>query len=237
MQTVRSLLSANPYPGRGILMGVSPAGRAVLAYFIMGRSERSRSRLFVREGVTLRAQRIAPDERDASLIEYTAFRPVRDRLILSNGTHGDCIAAHLVAGGSVQDALEKRTYEPDAPHFTPRISGMLTLQPPFPILLSILRNDGKGDCLRLHYEYPAPKPGEGYLIHTYSGDGDVLPAYTDSPACVAIPEDMDLFAGELWDSLHHENRVSLFLRYTDAGGAFEERIINGKINEEVDARA
>lgn len=211
------LLRANPYPGRGIAMGFSPDGdQAVWAYFIMGRSGNSRNRVFVLEGQELR---IIPHDRDAirdaGLIFYHPTATHKNRLILTNGDQTDTILAALKLRQGFVSALRTRAFEPDAPHYTPRISGMMDLHKGGTIRLSVLRaadSQGTG-CDRLFFEYPG-LPGEGRFVHTYQGDGTPLPAFEGEPRRIRIPQDARAFAQAIWDSLNPENRVALCVRAT-----------------------
>lgn len=226
------LLKNNRYPGRGIVMGVAPDGKtAVMAYFIMGRSENSRNRIFVREEDGIRTQ--AFDEkklRDPSLILYAPVRVYKQTTIITNGDQTDTIYAGLQAGKSLQESLRARTFEPDAPNYTPRISGLMhRMTDGFQYQLSILKsNHGNPDAvLKNFYDFEQPQPGEGHLIHTYRQDGSPLPSFEGEPVPVRISDPIDLFTENLWDALNHENRISLFVRYLNLGdGAEETRILN-----------
>ena len=214
------LLRENPYPGRGIVMGLCPGGRqAVLAYFIMGRSQNSRNRVFEREGNELRIRLHAREAAgDPALILYRPSATVGDNYILTNGDQTDTLLSALRAGGSFRQALESRTFEPDAPHFTPRISGMMTLPPEGGccIRMSLLRAaDAAGTaCDRLDFAYPGTH-GQGRFLHTYRGDGNPLPSFTGEPLTVGIPADEERFADDVWDSLNADNRVALCVRTLD----------------------
>lgn len=222
IQNLAHLLQQNPYPGRGIVLGQSAdAQHAAVAYFIMGRSEHSRNRVFVRDGHTgdeIMIEPFAPKlVRDPSLIIYRPVRQWGDTLIVSNGDQTDTIYQALQLGGSFESALRTRCYEPDAPNFTPRISGKITLgQGGCPYTLSILRaacgHEEAPLCDRLFFEYAAC-PGQGRLIHTYASDGQPLPCFAGEPRRVAIPDDAQAFAQEIWDSLNADNRVALYVRY------------------------
>ena len=210
------ILRENRYPGRGIFLGKTPGGKALAGYFIMGRSLNSRNRVFVQEGEELV---IRPyDEAlvsDPSLIIYRPVRQLGARLIVTNGDQTDTVYEALKAGGSFEKALRGRTFEPDAPNFTPRISGLVNLENG-DFKLSILRAaDAAGSaCDRFFYEYAAV-PGEGRLIHTYEGDGSPLPAFRGEPARIEIPEDAEAFGREVWQALDPDNRIALYLRVTD----------------------
>ena len=209
------LLKKNPYPGRGIMMGLTPGGdAAVMLYFIMGRSDNSRNRVFELDGEELTIRLF--DERavtDPSLILYRPTAAVDARYILTNGDQTDSIVAALRAGSRFEDALNERCFEPDAPNYTPRISGLLTKNG---ISLSILRAaDAAGSaCDRLYFHYPL-LAGQGRFIHTYDTDGSPQPPFTGEPRQVAIPVDVAAFSREVWDSLDESNRVALFVRRLD----------------------
>ena len=221
-------LSQNSYPGRGILLGKSEDGQsAVIAYFIMGRSVNSRNRVFVAEGDALKTR--AFDESkltDPSLIIYAPVRVLGDMTIVTNGDQTDTVYDGLAHGMSFSDALRQRTFEPDGPNYTPRISGAVE---GFGYVLSILKSaNGNPDSVRRYYfEYPQPVAGEGHFIHTYRCDGNPLPSFEGEPEQVLIEGDIDSFTNGIWDSLNAENRVSLFVRFIDVeSGAYETRIVN-----------
>jgi len=200
----------------------------VLAYFIMGRSENSRNRIFVPDGTGIRTQ--AYDERkltDPSLIIYAPVRTVGKRTIVTNGDQTDTICDRLIRGGTFEEALRTRTFEPDAPNYTPRISGLM--EPDGRYTFSILKS-ADGDpaaCHRFFYEYAAPLPGRGHFIHTYQSDGNPLPSFAGEPCPVATEDDMAAFAQTLWTSLNEANKVALFVRYiTLATGEAETALIN-----------
>lgn len=224
------LLKNNPYPGRGIVLGLTPNGlKAVLAYFIMGRSAGSRSRAFVKKGNDLGIHmldggRIA----DTSLILYTPFRTLPNITVVTNGDQTDTICDALNAGNTFEDALLTRTFEPDAPHFTPRISGMQRFEKEYAYKLSILKaGDAEGkSTLRQTFDYE-PVPGVAHFISTYQTDGSVLPSFSGEPVPVGLPDDFYAFADGLWNALNQENKVSLYVRYTDIGsGIYEDEIYN-----------
>lgn len=223
-------LGGNEYPGRGVLLGTSPSGKAVLAYFIMGRSENSRNRIFMEEGSDVIIHPYdASKVEDPSLIIYAPIRVMGNEVIVTNGDQTDTIRDHLQVGGSFQSALETRCFEPDRPNFTPRISGLLHLgRRDFTYELSILKSvDAEGsDCCRYYYRYPA-KPGLGHLIHTYEENGNPIPTFQGEPRRLAVPEDLDAFTAALWNSLNEANKISLYVRYLDpVTGEAESRMIN-----------
>ncbi len=208
------LLSNNPYPGRGVMMGMSPSGEsAVVAYFIMGRSKNSRNRVFVQDGdgVRILAHDLSKVE-DPSLIFYRPILETAHSLVLTNGDQTDTIYEHLTRGGSAISALNTRKHEPDGPHFTPRISGVLD-KATGEFMLSILRaSDDEGErCDRLYFNYAARK-GFGRFIHTYLGDENPLPSFTGEPREVPVLEDIEAFAKSLWAHLNPDYRVALYVR-------------------------
>lgn len=226
-------LSSNTYPGRGIILGLTPDGNhAAIAYFIMGRSENSRNRVFVYEGRGLRTQAFDPAKlSDPSLIIYSPVRVLDNHTIVTNGDQTDTVYDFMADGKTFADALRTRTFEPDAPNFTPRISGLVTVSDGgFSYWLSILKsNNGNPDSAqRFFYEYAQPVAGEGHFIHTYACDGNPIPSYEGEPTGVVIADnDLDAFTNLIWDSLNEENKVSLFTRFIDlTTGAVESRIIN-----------
>ena len=228
MQNLSQLLKANPYPGRGILLGRSADDRyAVAAYFIMGRSENSRNRVFVPTEDGIRTQAFDPSKMtDPSLIIYHPVREMGRGLIVTNGDQTDTILEFLERGLPMEQALRTREFEPDGPNWTPRISGLLS--PDGSYKLSILKSaDAEGSgCVRQTFEYP-PLPGIGHFLHTYVTDGNPIPTFQGEPERVAIRGDIDAFTAELWDNLNPQNKISLFVRFTDLETrAFEQRILN-----------
>lgn len=221
-------LRGNSYPGRGILIGRHADGmHAVIAYFIMGRSENSRNRVFVREENGIKTQAFDPDKLvDPSLIIYSPVRFIDGVTIVTNGDQTDTIYDFLQQGKSFEEALRTRTFEPDAPNYTPRISGVLN---GFDYKLSILKSAGGNpdSVQRFFYEYDAPVAGEGHFIHTYACDGNPIPSFTGEPKAVAIDGDIDSFTARLWDSLNEDNKVSLFVRFIRVDiGETKTRICN-----------
>ena len=229
---IAELIRDNSYVGRGIVIGKSADGKkAVTAYFIMGRSRNSRNRVFVERDGALFTEPFDPSlVEDPSLIIYAAERNYENNLIVTNGDQTDTIYEGLKAGKCFKKSLESRTFEPDAPNFTPRISGILTFEDgDFTYEMSILKSaDPEGTaCNRYTFSYTA-LPGLGHFIHTYVGDGSPLPTFQGEPERVAIGDDIDAFTNSLWDALNHDNRISLYVRYTDlASGKEEKRLING----------
>lgn len=232
LQNLFQILSENAYPGRGILLGRSAdGGRAVAAYFIMGRSVNSRNRIFVEEGEGIRTEACDPSKmEDPSLIIYAPVRVKGNCTIVTNGDQTDTIYEGLSEGLTFEQSLDKREFEPDAPNYTPRISGIVeTAGGSMRAALSILRSaDGNpASCERFTFSYDPLLPGEGRFISTYREDGDPLPSFDGLPLRVGVEGEIDEFAGRLWSSLNEENKVSLFVRFIDLGdGSTETRIIN-----------
>lgn len=223
-------LAGNSYPGRGIVIGKSADGKyAVTAYFIMGRSENSRNRVFVEEGNGIRTQAFDESKmEDPSLIIYAPVRVLGDTTIVTNGDQTDTIYEYRQAGKSVEEALRSRTFEPDAPNYTPRISGVVDNRTG-DYQLSILKSaDGNPDETRRYFfDYTAPQAGQGHFIHTYQGDGNPLPSFEGEPTPVTIAGGIDEFTQTVWNSLNAENKVSLFTRFIDlTTGETQTRIVN-----------
>ena len=231
ISTPEALLSGNPYPGRGIVTGMTPDGRnAVAAYVIMGRSENSRNRVFAERDGAVFTEPFDPSRvKDPSLIIYAAIRSRDNRLIVTNGDQTDTIYSALGQGLSFSAALERRAFEPDAPNFTPRISAMLTFgSGSFRYEMSILKSaDPEGSaCNRYTYAY-APIAGLGHFLHTYACDGNPLPTFQGEPERMALCDNIDEMTTRLWEALNRENRISLYVRYVDlATGKAENRLIN-----------
>lgn len=225
------LLKNNSYPGRGIVLGKSADGRqAVAVYFIMGRSENSRNRVFVPTEDGIRTEAHDPSKMtDPSLIIYHPVRKVGRDLIVNNGDQTDTVRDYLLEGRAFAEALKQRTFEPDGPNWTPRISGLLS--PGGSFQLSILKS-AEGDpacCCRYFYDYDAPLPGEGRFLHTYMGDGNPLPSFEGDPERVALDaETPEELADRVWEALHPENKVSLFVRFVDLGGGSHRDVIRNR---------
>lgn len=232
MISLEKELKNNFYPGRGIILGRSANGtKAVAAYFIMGRSENSRNRIFVTEGEGIRTEAFDPSRlTDPSLIIYAPVRVLGNKTIVTNGDQTDTIYEGMDRQLTFEQALRSREFEPDAPNYTPRISGIMHIeQGSYSYAMSILKSDnGRPDnCLRYTFAYKNPIAGEGRFIHTYMGDGNPLPSFEGEPKLVSIPDDMEEFTQLLWNSLNEDNKVSLFVRYIDiAAGTYETAIIN-----------
>lgn len=226
-------LKNNAYPGRGIVMGRSANGKyAVTAYFIMGRSENSRNRIFATEGEGIRTQAFDPSKlTDPSLIIYAPVRVLGNETIVTNGDQTDTVYEGLGKGQTFELALRSRKFEPDAPNYTPRISGLMRVADgSYDYQLSILKsNNGDADeCCRYTFSYDNPKAGEGHFIHTYKCDGDPLQSFEGEPKLVDIADDIGAFADLLWSSLNDENKVSLFVRYIDIETETYETVILNK---------
>ncbi|MCR4895399.1 MAG: IMP cyclohydrolase [Lachnospiraceae bacterium] len=232
MNNMRDELTGNAYPGRGILLGLTPSGKeAVAAYFIMGRSSNSRNRIFVTEGDGIRTEAYDPSKlEDPSLIIYAPVRVLRNDTIVTNGDQTDTVYEGLQKGLTFEQSLRSREFEPDGPNYTPRISGLMHVEGGrYDYTLSILKsNDGDpSSCQRFTYAYENPKAGCGHFIHTYEHDGNPLPSYRGEPTPVSVEEDMDAFTELLWESLNADNKVSLFVRYINiADGSTRTRIVN-----------
>ena len=232
MVSMEKELKSNSYPGRGIVIGKTPDGKkAVTAYFIMGRSENSRNRVFVADGNGIRTQAFDPSKlTDPSLIIYAPVRVLGNKTIVTNGDQTDTIYEGMDRQLTFEQSLRSREFEPDGPAYTPRISGILHIENgSYNYALSILKssNGDPSGCCRYTYAYEKPLAGEGLFIHTYLHDGNPLPSFEGEPKRVEILQDIDTFANLLWESLNEDNKVSLFVRYIDIqSGAEETRIIN-----------
>ena len=228
---IKQDLAGNSYPGRGIVIGVSQdGGKAVIAYFIMGRSENSRYRVFVEEGEGIRTQAFDPAKlSDPSLVIYAPVRVLGEDTIVTNGDQTDTIYDFMSEGKTFEEALRTRTFEPDGPNYTPRISGIVSRKEGgFTYKLSILKStDGNPDqAQRFFFEYE-PQAGLGHFIHTYKCDGNPIPSYEGEPTPVEIQGDIDQFTAALWENLNQDNKVSLFVRFIDLStGKQETRIVN-----------
>lgn len=230
--SLKQELSGNSYPGRGIIIGKSADGKyAVTAYFIMGRSENSRNRVFVEDGSGIRTQAFDPSKlTDPSLIIYAPVRVLGNKTIVTNGDQTDTIYELMDKQQTFEQALRTREFEPDAPNYTPRISGIMHIENGgFNYAMSILKssNGDPGSCCRYTFAYENPLAGEAHFIHTYMGDGNPLPSFEGEPKLVGLDGDIDSFTKFVWESLNEENKVSLFVRYINiADGTWESRIVN-----------
>ena len=225
-------LKENSYPGRGIILGKTPDGtKAVAAYFIMGRSENSRNRIFVEDGEGIRTQAFDPSKLvDPSLIIYAPVRVLGNKTIVTNGDQTDTIYEGMDKQLTFEQSLRSREFEPDEPNYTPRISGIMHIENgKYNYAMSILKSsDGSPEsCHRYTFAYENPKAGEGHFIHTYQCDGNPLPSFEGEPKRIQIPDDMEAFTTLLWNSLNEDNKVSLFVRYIDIQtGTYETKIVN-----------
>lgn len=218
-RTMGKTIENNSYAGRGIAVGMTKDGsKAAIAYFIMGRSENSRNRIFREEGEDVVIYPFDESKvEDPSLIIYSPLRVLGNRVIVTNGDQTDTIYDFVKRGKSFAEALETREFEPDAPNWTPRISAMLTLNSPaFSYEMSILKSiDEQGSgCARYTYSYPAAA-GLGHFIHTYEHDGNPLPTFQGEPRRIETPDDMDEFVSDIWENLNEQNKISLYVRYID----------------------
>ena len=229
---IGELIRDNSYVGRGIVIGTTENGeKAAAAYFIMGRSENSRNRIFTEKNGEVRTEPFDVSKvKDPSLIIYNAVRKLGDSLIVTNGDQTDTVYDLMAEGKTFEEALRTREFEPDAPNFTPRISGIMHVEDGnYDFSMSILKSeDGNPDyCLRNTFSYPNCPAGEGRFIHTYMEDGDPLPSFEGEPTKVDIKGDIDAFTELVWTNLNEDNKVSLFVRYIDiATGEYETRIVN-----------
>lgn len=228
-------LAGNSYPGRGIVIGKSADGKyAVTAYFIMGRSVNSRNRIFVAEGEGIRTQAYDPAKlEDPSLVIYAPVRVLGNKTIVTNGDQTDTIYELMDKQQTFEQALRTRTFEPDGPNYTPRISGIMHIENGgYNYAMSILKSS-EGDpssCHRYTFAYENPKAGEGHFIHTYKGDGSPLPSFEGEPTLIGIEGDIDSFTRMIWENLNEENKVSLFVRFIELeSGKYESRIVNKNV--------
>lgn len=230
INSLGELLAGNTYPGRGIVIGTSADGKyAVTAYFIMGRSENSRNRIFTEKGDEVIIYPFDESKvADPSLIIYSPVRVFGNSTIVTNGNQTDTIYDALKEGGTFEGALDTREFEPDAPNWTPRISGIMNIDGAYTYKLSILKSaDEKGSaCARYTFSYPSIA-GLGHFIHTYNCDGNPIPTFTGEPERVEIPNGIDEFTKLIWDNLNEQNKISLYVRYIDIEtGKTENRLIN-----------
>ena len=225
-------LKGNAYPGRGIVIGRSKDGtKAVAGYFIMGRSQNSRNRVFVEEGEGIRTQAFDPSKlEDPSLIIYAPVRVLGNDMIVTNGDQTDTIYEGMDKQMTFEQSLRCREFEPDGPNYTPRISGIMHVEGgKYNYAMSILKsNNGNPEaCNRYTFAYENPVAGEGHFIHTYMHDGNPLPSFEGEPKLVSIPNEIDAFTEQVWSSLNEDNKVSLFVRFIDIEtGKYETRIVN-----------
>lgn len=231
IKCISNELRSNSYPGRGIILGKSECGRyAVAAYFIMGRSENSRNRVFVKDGEGIRTEAFDPAKLvDPSLIIYAPVRVLGKTTIVTNGDQTDTVYEQMAVGKTFEQSLRTRKFEPDEPNFTPRISGIIDMENGFSYSMSILKS-AEGDpaaCHRFTFSYDCPMDGIGHFIHTYQGDGNPLPSFEGEPEKIRITGDIDAFTEKLWNNLNEDNKVSLFVRFIDIEtGECNTKIIN-----------
>ena len=232
MVAISQELSSTSYPGRGIIIGRSADGsKAVTAYFIMGRSVNSRNRVFVEDGEGIRTEAFDPSKlEDPSLIIYAPVRVLGNKTIVTNGDQTDTIYEGMDRQLTFEQSLRSREFEPDAPNYTPRISGILHVEnAKFNYAMSILKsnNGNPKACNRYTFAYENPVAGEAHFIHTYMGDGNPLPSFEGEPTLVDVPDNMEDFADLVWNNLNNDNKVSLFVRYINIeDGSYETKIIN-----------
>ena len=232
MLSLENELKENAYPGRGIVIGKTPNGKyAVTAYFIMGRSENSRNRVFVEDGEGIRTQAFDPSKLvDPSLIIYAPVRVLGNRTIVTNGDQTDTVYELMDKGQTFEQSLRTREFEPDGPNYTPRISGVMQVENgSYNYAMSILKsnNGNPAACNRYTFDYRNPVAGEGRFIHTYMKDANPLPSFEGEPTWVRISGDIDTFTNMIWNNLNEDNKVSLFVRFIDIEtGKYETRIIN-----------
>ena len=230
--SLSEMLKQNEYPGRGIVLGKSEDGSAVVAaYFIMGRSENSRNRIFVSDDEGIRTEAFdASKMKDPALIIYAPVRVLGKNTIVTNGDQTDTLYEGLSKGMTFEQALRSRTFEPDEPNYTPRISGLLHVENgSYDYALSILKSDNGNpeSACRFTFSYDNPQDGVGRFIHTYRGNGNPLPSFEGEPVSVVIRGDIDVFTNRIWESLNEDNKVSLFTRFIKIEtGEYETRIVN-----------
>ena len=232
MLSLANELNSNTYPGRGIIIGKTKDGKkAVTAYFIMGRSNNSRNRVFVEDGEGIRTQAFDPSKlEDPSLIIYAPVRVLGNKTIVTNGDQTDTIYEGMDKQLTFEQSLRSRKFEPDAPNYTPRISGIMHIENnKYNYAMSILKsnNGNPNSCNRYTFAYENPIEGQGHFIHTYMHDGEILPSFEGEPKLVDIDGDIDEFTNMIWSNLNEDNKVSLFVRFIDIkSGEYETRIIN-----------
>lgn len=233
MKPIKEYIANNPYPGRGIIIGRGNDDKAVFAYFISGRSENSRNRVFSSgdNGDIYTKPFDESKVEDPSLIIYRAVAHLENQVVVTNGDQTDTIVKFIEDGKTFEDGLMTREFEPDAPNFTPRISGILDFSDGFKYEMSILKSaDSEGSaCNRFFYRYPS-LAGRGHFIHTYEGNGNPLPTFCGEPRAVAVEGNIDEFTDEIWNNLDEDNKISLFTAYIDLNtGKVETRLINKNV--------
>ena len=234
MVSIFEYLAGNSYPGRGVAIGKTADGKkAVILYFIMGRSVNSRNRVFELTDDGIRTKAFDPSKlSDPSLIIYAPVRAYKNATVVTNGDQTDTVVDALKVGGTFEGALRTREFEPDAPNFTPRISGMLTIEGgELSYKLSVLKKSPYCDgCDRMFYEYALPADGVGHIIHTYMGDGNPIPSFCGEPVAFGVGNDLKSIADGVWSSLDEDNKVSLFARAIDLATGETETVIYNKNN-------
>ena len=241
IESVKERVIDNSYVGRGIIVGKSADGKnAVFAYFIMGRSENSRNRIFVENGddITIYPYDVFTEPHDyskvsdPSLIIYSPVRACKNSVIVTNGDQTDTVYDFLSEGKTFEEALRTREFEPDRPNFTPRISAIMDFDGGYSYKMSILKSeDAEGTaCTRQFFEY-LPLNGLGHFIHTYNCDGNPIPTFTGEPERVSIPNDINEFAREIWTSLNENNKISLAVRYIPLDGGKAEQVVINKFKK------
>ncbi len=234
IKTMGERIKGNPYVGRGIVLGKTEDGKkAAVAYFIMGRSENSRNRIFTNKNGEIFTEPFDVSKvKDPSLIIYAALRNIDNKLIVTNGDQTDTIYEFVKQGKCFNKALKTREFEPDGPNFTPRISGMITFEEnDFSYKMSILKSIDEigSNCARFTFDYPSIK-GLGHFIHTYVTDGNPIPTFQGEPERVAIPNSIEEFTSDIWNNLDENNKISLYVRYVDLEtGKYEEKLINKNV--------
>lgn len=232
MKSIAETLKNNSYPGRGIIIGKTPNGKkAATAYFIMGRSENSRNRVFVVDGEGIRTEAYDPSKlEDPSLIIYAPVRVLGNKTIVTNGDQTDTIFDQMDKQMTFEQSLRCREFEPDGPNYTPRISGIMHIEGgEYNYAMSILKsnNGNPAACNRYTFAFSNPVAGEARFIHTYMNDANPLPSFEGEPELVDILDDIDEYTNLLWENLNEANKVSLFVRYIDIeDGSYETRIVN-----------
>lgn len=234
MLSLEQDLKNNSYPGRGIVIGRSADGKsAVAAYFIMGRSENSRNRVFVEDGDGIRTQAFDPSKmKDPSLIIYAPVRVLGNKTIVTNGDQTDTIRDALADGMSYIDALRTCRFEPDAPNFTSRISGVLNEDGSYDLSILKYFHSDPDACKRYFFEYDKPVKGRGHFLHTYLCNGDPLPFFLGEPKCVFVEDTpIDAFADSVWEALNEQNKISLFVRYINMRTGEKQTVIKNKLQK------
>ena len=227
-------LASNEYPGRGLMLGTTPDGTtSVLVYFIMGRSENSRNRVFVETEDGIRTEAFDPSKcSDPSLIIYHPFREYNGKTIVTNGDQTDTIRDALADGMSYIDALRTCRFEPDAPNFTSRISGVLNEDGSYDLSILKYFHSDPDACKRYFFEYDKPVKGRGHFLHTYLCNGDPLPFFLGEPKCVFVEDTpIDAFADSVWEALNEQNKISLFVRYINMRTGEKQTVIKNKLQK------